>query len=137
MSVYSQDFPEYFTNLHILTGAFEYKAAWDHPDSLGHHLGSKARYFRFILTEDTEVSIDLSYGSLFVSEGTPQKGWASEPLDRYPVAGESAATTASWCTTASKPARTASPSGSLPESTRRKRRRNPPAAMNTRISPLP
>lgn len=83
MSIESHDFPTYFTNLHILTGSFGYKAAWDHPESLGHHQAGKARYFRFILTEATRVSISLSDGSLFVSEGTPQRGWASEPRDSH------------------------------------------------------
>ena len=83
MPIESHDFPTYFTNLHILTGAFQSNAAWNHPDSLGHHTGDKARYFRFILTEETQVSIALTDGALFVSDGTPERGWASEPLDSY------------------------------------------------------
>ena len=83
MSIEIHYSPMYFTNLHILTGAFEYKTRWDHPWSWGHHQEGRARYFRFVLTEVTEVSISLSNGTLFVSEGTPQNGWASTPLDSY------------------------------------------------------
>lgn len=83
MSIESHAIPTYFTDLHILTGPFEYKAAWDHPESLGHHQEGKARYFRFILMEESEVSINLSNGTLFVSEGTPQNGWASDPQAGY------------------------------------------------------
>ena len=83
MSIEIHYSPMYFTNLHILSAAFEYKARWDHPWSWGHHQEGRARYFRFILLEDTEVSISLSDGTLFVSEGTPQNGWASAPQAGY------------------------------------------------------
>ena len=77
-----------FTDLSALTAAAEHAGAWDDPACVSHHReDSPARYFHFTLSEETEVSVSLSHGALFVSRAAPQNGWGTPPKsaeqDRY------------------------------------------------------
>ncbi len=67
-----------FTSLGSLIEAVEYAGARDDPDCAAHHRAdSRARYFQFSLSVETEVSVSLSHGALFISKNSPRNGWGT------------------------------------------------------------
>ena len=67
------------TELGSLTEATVYAGSGDDADCRSHHQDAPARYFRFSLAEQSTVVVDLSAGALFVSKGTPNNGWGTQP----------------------------------------------------------
>ena len=61
------------TTIGVLTATAEYAGSQDDADCKAHHQDSRARYFKFT----------LSAGTLYVSKGTPQNGWGTEPNGTY------------------------------------------------------
>ena len=72
-----------FTDLGSLAAAVEYAGSWDDAECQAHHAASRARYFHFTLTEQTEVAINLSAGDIYVSHDTPKNGWGKVPGPGY------------------------------------------------------
>ncbi len=56
---------------------------WHAADCKAHHQDSRARYFHFTLDAETEVTITLSAGTLYVSSDTPNNGWGTTPGGGY------------------------------------------------------
>ena len=73
-----------FTDLGALTATAEYAGKWDAADCKAHHQDSRARYFQFTPSVQTEVSISLTVGTLYVSKGSdPNNGWGTAPKETY------------------------------------------------------
>ncbi len=72
------------TQLRELDAASEWNGSWDDPKCRAYHrLDSPARYFRFKLSDTTNVSISLDGdGTLFVSKGTLNKKRFGTPPKR-------------------------------------------------------
>ena len=56
---------------------------WNAADCKAHHQDSRARYLHFTLDAETEVTITLSAGTLYVSSDTPSNGWGTTPGGGY------------------------------------------------------
>ena len=72
-----------FTDLGTLSATAEYAGAWDTGDCKAHHQDSRARYFQFTVSAETEVTISLSAGALYVSRDDPTNGWGTAPKGTY------------------------------------------------------
>ncbi len=72
---------------HNKAGTFSETASfdgnWNAADCKAHHQDSRARYFHFTLDAETEVTITLSAGTLYVSGDTPNNGWGTTPGGSY------------------------------------------------------
>lgn len=69
-----------FTQLGTLTAVVDYAGAWDDANCKAHHFDTLARYLQFTVSEQKSVTFRLSSaGILYVSRGTSQNGWGTEP----------------------------------------------------------
>lgn len=65
-----------------------YAGGWEDADCAAHHQDSLARYFRLTVSEQKSVTIELSAGALYVSQGTPTSDWGAAPNESYEQRGE-------------------------------------------------
>ena len=72
------------TNLGTLTATAWYDGLVNDAGCKAHHQDTSARYFHFTVPEQKSVSISAgSWGELYVSKGTPNKGWGTAPNGTY------------------------------------------------------
>ena len=71
------------TGLGSLSAAALYEGQWDDANCKAHHQDGRARYFEFTVPEQKTVTISLTAGTLYVSQGTPKNGWGNPPKGTY------------------------------------------------------
>ena len=76
------DVAECRTQAGTLSGSAGFSSNWEDADCRAHHQDSRARYFHFTLTGQTDVTVTLSSGALYVS-GDTRTDWGATPKGTY------------------------------------------------------